>query len=197
MSQLHLVDVFWTFQGEGANAGRRALFVRMPFCNLQCPWCDTEFNSFTKWSTEDFENYCRKESARFAVITGGEPSLHKHTPKVIEILKKQGFTIAMESNGTSPPPDGVDYLTVSPKAYADEPFYICDKAMAKASEFKYVAEAGFPFEILNRHKPDGRGLYLSPEFNRMSESLKEIEDYIVLNPQWKVSLQTHKWMGIK
>lgn len=201
---LHINDIFWTFQGESYHAGRRALFVRMPFCNLACSWCDTTFNTFEKVSESDLVKCATQEPGKFAVITGGEPSLNKHVPRVIAILKSLGFYIAMESNGTHQPPEGVDWLTVSPKRFTDEkgmePFYIHPGAFLLANEFKYVVEEGFPFNILDRHgviAKTNQRLYLSPEFNRMAASLVEIEKYIQANPHWRVSLQTHKWMGIK
>ncbi len=200
---LHLVDLFWTIQGEGRYAGHRALFVRMPFCNLTCPWCDTSFDKFHKTSESDFIKLATSEPARLAVVTGGEPTLHKHTPRVIKILKSLGFFVCMESNGTAPPPAGVDFLTVSPKQYSNakfaDAFHIDDQARAQAGEFKYVVEAGFPFSILDRHNDPidkNARLSLSPEFNRMADSIKEIEAYIQKHPRWVVSLQTHKIMGV-
>lgn len=199
---IHINDVFWTFQGEGKNAGRRALFVRMPFCNIACPWCDTEFNSFREWSKEELTKVAISEPSRFAVITGGEPTFHKHTPDVISLLRFElGFEIAIESNGHFPIPAFVDFVTISPKAYTDKksnhPFYVCEDAWKKASEFKYVVESGFDFDLLKRHDTsDGRRYSLSPEFGDMKKSVDAITEFIKENPGWQLSLQTHKWLGI-
>lgn len=191
---LKINDVFWTFQGEGANWGRRALFVRMSFCNLSCKWCDTTFNSYKDWTEEEFVEFAKSESCRFAVITGGEPTINKHTPRIVELLNELHFEIAIETNGTFPIPKGIDFVTVSPKKDADYDIHL--DALTKADEFKYVIDEGFKWEVLKKHLDDGRKFSLSPEFGRFEESLKEIMDYIKENPMWRISLQTHKWMKI-
>jgi 7-carboxy-7-deazaguanine synthase len=198
---LHINDLFWTLQGEGTNAGRRALFVRLPFCNLTCTWCDTSFNSFKRWSMKAFLEFAQGEPGRFAVITGGEPMLNKHAPIVIAELKALGFEIAVESNGTVPPCDGVDFLTVSPKRFTaekgKEPYYVHPLAMAAAKEFKYVVDADFDWGILDRHDVrDGRRYSLSPEFGNFETSVNLIIQYLQRRPEWRLSLQTHKWIGV-
>lgn len=192
---IHLNDLFLTVQGEATHSGRRALFVRMPFCNLACSWCDTQFNSFKEWEEAAFEDVCKSIACRFAVVTGGEPSMHKHTPKVISLLKKHGFTVAMESNGMFHPPDGVDFLTVSPKR--DGEWKVDPEAFYRASEFKYVVDDSFDFSILDRHDTkDGRNYFLSPEFGNMKANVDKILRYTEDNPEWRLSLQTHKLIGV-
>lgn len=191
---LNINDVFWTVQGEGANSGRRALFVRMPFCNLACSWCDTTFDTFKKWSEEEFLKFAQAEPARFAVITGGEPTMNKHTPSVIALLKSVGFEVAIETNGTFAIPEDVDFVTVSPKRDAD--YEIHQNALERASEFKYVVDAGFDWKLLDRHRETKARLSLSPEFNDFENNVKEILNYIKENPSWRISLQTHKWIRV-
>lgn len=192
---LNINNVFWTFQGEGQQWGRRALFVRMPFCNLACSWCDTTFNSFVKWTEEDFKAFATQESARFAVVTGGEPMMHKHTQRVVDILKELGFYVACETNGTFAPVNGMDYITCSPKRDAD--YDIHKDMFDKVSEYKYVVDTGFDWKVLDKHDVnDGKFYSLSPEFGRFKESLQEIFEYIKANPKWRISLQTHKWMEV-
>ena len=202
--KLHLNDLYWTVQGEGYHSGRHALFVRFPFCSLKCSWCDTSFNTYREWELKDFENFSKSFPSRFAVLTGGEPSIHRHTPLVMERLLKLGFKdFAMESNGCHPIPEGVNFLTVSPKKDSqrlsqNEAFYIHPDAYKKAFEFKYVVDKDFDFKVLSRHDvTDGRKYFLSPEYGEMKENLKKIMTFIEKHPQWKISLQTHKWMGVK
>lgn len=192
-------DVFWTFQGEGTHAGRRALFIRLPFCNLSCSWCDTEFNSFYSISLDQLKEIALSEKARFAVITGGEPTMNKHFLAIHKMLIENDFSVAVESNGTFPAPEGDYWLTVSPKREqkAHEPYYIDPVTMQRASEFKYVVDKDFDFSVLERHKFQLTPKFLSPEFNQFSENLEKIYSYIKENPEWKISLQTHKWMGVK
>ena len=242
-TELQINDLFWTLQGEGHFSGRRALFVRLPYCNYDCPWCDTEYNSFKKWSEEDFTKFIKKERARFAVITGGEPLAHKQLPKILGILKAAGFTIACETNGSIPAPEAIDFVTTSPKAYTKnkfEAYYVAPENFQRTSEWKYVVDDDFDFSILDRHQTHNfieknieelsqtakteevsktplntqvtvgttplttiesdhnKKVYysLSPEFNNMEKNVERIINYIQKNPQWQLSLQTHKWINI-
>mgnify|MGYP003683277215 CR=1 FL=1 len=201
MSNFHINETFWTLQGEGRWAGHRALFVRLPFCNYDCPWCDTEYNTYEKWSPEDFRSFCQKESARFAVITGGEPLANKHLEPILNILKELGFYIACETNGSYPAPKGIDFVTVSPKKYTNSKFpeyFIHPELFDNTHEWKYVVDDHFDFQILEQHAPHKKDVVysLSPEFNQMELNTKRIIDFIKENPQWKLSLQTHKWINI-
>lgn len=199
---LQINDIFWTLQGEGRWSGRRALFIRLPYCNYECPWCDTTFDSFKPMEESEFEAFARQEPARFAVITGGEPLAHKDLPKILQILKKNNFYIACETNGSFPAPQDIDFVTISPKPYSknksQEKYYIHPETFRRASEFKYVVDDHFDFKILDRHQNDSDQIThsLSPEFTKMNENVKKIIAYIQQNPTWKLSLQTHKWINI-
>ena len=206
IKELHINDLFWTFQGEGKYAGRRALFVRMPYCNLACEWCDTTFNSFKKVTEQEFIDFASRSPARhrFAVVTGGEPTLHKHTSRIVDLLHGLGFYVAAESNGTNAPNANFDFLTISPKRQSVDkfkiPYYVDQTAFETASEFKYVVDRFFDFSILERHKIGNTLNYprlsLSPEFGEFKENMNKIYDYIKENPNWLISLQTHKFLGI-
>lgn len=204
--KLNINDLFWTFQGEGYYTGRRALFVRMPFCNLACSWCDTSFNTFKEITEAEFLAYANQapEADRFAVITGGEPALNKHTKRVLELLKKNYFEVAIESNGTAKSEiySLFDYVTISPKKFSEDkkmsPYYISPQALKYADEFKYVVDSVFDFSVLKRHSSlSFVRLSLSPEYNDFNNNLKKIMDYIEENPHWVINLQTHKIIGVK
>ena len=200
-TKLQINDLFWTLQGEGKFTGRRALFVRLPYCNYDCPWCDTEYHSYKEWEPEDFRKFANQESARFAVITGGEPMAHKHLSKILGILKQEGFYIACETNGSFPIPSEIDFVTTSPKAFTKgkhEAFFVDEQCSARTNEWKYVVDKDFDFSLLDRHKnsPENVEHSLSPEFGDMKTNVKRIMDYIKTNPQWRLSLQTHKWIDI-
>lgn len=205
MQKFQLNEIFWTFQGEGFNAGRRALFVRMPHCNLNCSWCDTEYDTKTEVEDKEMAVLALSEKARFAVLTGGEPMQNKESPEVLKHLHKMGFTVATETNGTFPAIEGIDWVTCSPKAEAK--YKVNRLLWPKVDEFKYVVDKDFDFAILDRHNLNDKNykigqklgvqLYLSPEFNDMKNNLSKIYSYIKDHPHWKISLQTHKWMDIK
>lgn len=208
MSDLNINSIFYTIQGEGKNAGSAALFVRMPFCNLACPWCDTSFNTFESWTIENFIAEAEKYvSCRLAVVTGGEPSMNKHTPAVIELLKKIGYwNIAMESNGQFKRPEGVTHFTVSPKRWHNRKtddltskFYFDHNNII--DEIKLVVDDDDVFEfaerLTNRSLRGMPQLYLSPEWNQREVMLPKIVEFVRKNPKWKISLQTHKILGVE
>lgn len=205
IQSVHLVEAFHTFQGEGFHAGRRALFLRMPFCNLECSWCDTKFDKFTPWTLDALMGLVKQEpSTNFAVVTGGEPALHKHTPGLVKWLKDLGFYVAVETNGTVAIPSAArfDFVTVSPKRFAKEkgldPYYVNPVTFQLASEFKYVVDLAFDFSVLERHRGDDmRRLSLSPEWDNRAALLPVIYDYIKENPQWRLSIQQHKVLGLR
>ena len=107
-------DIFYSLQGEGHNTGRAAVFVRFAGCNLRCSFCDTEFDTFSEMSDEEILAAISQYPARFVVLTGGEPTLQVDEA-FVELLHQHGYEVAMESNGTRPAPQNLDWLTVSPK----------------------------------------------------------------------------------
>ncbi len=194
-------DLFWTFQGEGRYSGHRALFIRLPYCNYDCPWCDTEFNSYKDWPLDDFLQFINLEEARFAVITGGEPLANKQLPSILKVLKEYNFYIACETNGSFPAPIEIDFVTTSPKKYTKgklPEYYVDPSTFERTCEWKYVVDETFNFEVLKRHYNYNKDVVysLSPEFSQMDQNLVRIMDFIQKNPQWKISLQTHKWINI-
>ncbi|MEM7646216.1 MAG: 7-carboxy-7-deazaguanine synthase QueE [Pseudomonadota bacterium] len=198
---LKLNDVFWTLQGEGHFSGRRALFVRLPFCNYDCPWCDTEYNSYKDWTEEVFVEFAKQEPARFAVITGGEPLVNKQLHRIVGLLKDLDFYIACETNGSAPAHEDIDFVTTSPKQYTKghfNPFFIHPEIVPRTSEWKYVVDSNFDFSVLDRHQPLSDQIYysLSPEFQNMQENTRKIITYIKEHPRWQLSLQSHKWIDI-
>lgn len=197
---LRLVEWFWTYQGEGANWGRRAFFVRLPFCNLKCSWCDTEFNKFVVVSEKDFLKDARAEKTKFAVLTGGEPTMNKQTPRIISLLKQFEFELAIETNGNFPIPANIDFVTCSPKR--DAGWLIHPDVIPKINELKYVVDDGFDFGMLAElEKQDWTRLVprltLSPEFNNFQINIAKITDFLKEHPRWRMSLQTHKWIGVR
>jgi 7-carboxy-7-deazaguanine synthase len=203
---IHLNDLFHTVQGEGFHVGRRALFVRMPYCNLACSWCDTQFNSHQEWSPADLVEFAQREPTRFAVITGGEPTMHKHTPRVIECLEALGFRIAIETNGHFPIPRRVSWVCCSPKRdqyKGSPPYHIDPMAYRYVDEFKYVVDDGFDFSVLDRHQSDNADRsrfwvhhWLSPEHTHWARNVVRILEYVTKNPMWRLNLQTHKLIGV-
>jgi 7-carboxy-7-deazaguanine synthase len=205
-------EIFYTLQGEGANAGRPAVFCRFAGCNLWtgreadrraavCRFCDTEFvgtdgpggGRFTTaaelagsvsaaWPAGD------PLATPLVVCTGGEPLLQLDPP-LLEALHAAGFTVAVETNGTVRPPPGLDWLCVSPKAEAE-------LVVEAGDELKLVyPQAGAPPERYATLR--FRHFFLQPMDGPDREAnTRAALEYCLAHPRWRLSLQTHKLLGI-
>jgi 7-carboxy-7-deazaguanine synthase (Cx14CxxC type) len=206
-------EIFYTLQGEGAHAGRPAVFCRFAGCNLWsgreqdrakaiCQFCDTEFRGTDgeqggKYANAEdladaidrtWPSAADRRAAPFVVCTGGEPLLQLDTP-LIDALHAHGFEIAVETNGTCPAPKGLDWVCVSPKANAplalragDELKLVYPQPEAPPERF-----AALDFRYFLLQPMDG------PERERNTTLAI---DYCKAHPRWRLSLQTHKWLGI-
>jgi 7-carboxy-7-deazaguanine synthase len=205
-------EIFYTLQGEGANTGRPAVFCRFAGCNLWsgresdreeavCRFCDTDFvgtdgRGGGKFATaEELAGAVATTwpiqgdaARRLVVCTGGEPLLQLDPP-LLEALHQAGFEVAVETNGTIAPPDGIDWLCVSPKAEADLVVQAGDEL-----KLVYPQEGGEPerFEGL-----DFAHFFLQPMDgpNRGTNTEAALR-YCLSHPRWRLSLQTHKLLGI-
>jgi 7-carboxy-7-deazaguanine synthase len=204
-------EIFLTLQGEGAHAGRAAVFCRFAGCNLwsgrekdresaTCQFCDTDFvgtdgtlggryPSADELADTIAAQWPEATANRYAVLTGGEPMLQLDAA-LVEALHARGFAIGVETNGTIAPPDGLDWICVSPKASADlvvrrghELKLVYPQAEAPPESF-----AGLDFERFSLQPMDG------PD---VAENTARAVDYCLRHPQWRLSLQTHKTIGIR
>jgi 7-carboxy-7-deazaguanine synthase (Cx14CxxC type) len=200
-------EIYYTLQGEGANTGRTAVFLRFSGCNLWtgreedrasaiCQFCDTDFVGGTKFASANAlaeevagQWFGNGTSKRFVVITGGEPLLQLDTP-LIEALHAVGFEIAIETNGTIDAPPGIDWICVSPKAGAA----IKQRA---GNELKLVyPQQGITPAELERLK--FKHFFLQPMDGPNIEQNTELAArYCLDHPRWRLSLQTHKLLGIR
>lgn len=205
-------EIFYTLQGEGANAGRPAVFCRFSGCNLWtgreadrvsaiCKFCDTDFvgvdgTSGGKYQNADtlaqmIENHwpTPEHTRRLVVLTGGEPMLQVDAA-LVTALHQRGFMIAVETNGTVAPVDGIDWLCVSPKSGST-------LAVSKGQELKlvYPQDGQSPEEFTHL---DFQHFLLQPMDgpNRAENTASAIE-FCKMNPRWSLSLQTHKITGIR
>jgi 7-carboxy-7-deazaguanine synthase len=205
-------EIYYTLQGEGAHTGRAAVFCRFSGCNLWtgreadredavCRFCDTDFVGTDGPGGGKFRTaheLARAVAAawpdgealqrRFVVCTGGEPLLQLD-PELLAALHAEGFEVAVETNGTCLPPPGIDWLTVSPKAGAA-------LAVDRGDELKLVypqAEA----EPERFERLDFRHFFLQPmDGPRREANTAAAVRYCLTHPRWRLSLQTHKLLGI-
>ena len=189
-------DIFYSLQGEGFWTGTPMVFLRLSGCNLKCPFCDTEHGAFREMTAEEILREMQAYGCGRACVTGGEPSLQLDK-ELVDALHDAGFRIHVETNGTRPLPEGVDWVTLSPKT--DVPGLKGDGTVVleKADEVKVVYAGGvdekwaaFPAEW-HFLQPCDVG---DPEKNRAI--LAETIDHVRRNPLWRLSLQTHKLMNI-
>jgi 7-carboxy-7-deazaguanine synthase (Cx14CxxC type) len=200
-------EIFYTLQGEGANTGRPAVFLRFAGCNLWtgreedrataiCQFCDTDFLSGTKFASaaelaEEVAGqwFGNGTSKRFVVITGGEPLLQLDRP-LIDRLHAKGFELAIETNGTIAAPAGLDWICVSPKAGAPI-------VQRSGDELKVVyPQKGMMLESFERLKFDH--FFVQPMDGPDVEQNTELATrYCLEHPKWRLSLQTHKLLGIR
>ncbi|MBB5053807.1 7-carboxy-7-deazaguanine synthase (Cx14CxxC type) [Afipia massiliensis] len=204
-------EIFLTLQGEGAHAGRTAVFCRFSGCNLWtgreqdragavCKFCDTDFVGMDgtlggRYANADdlasaiAEQWVGPQDHRYTVLTGGEPLL-QIDPALIDALHARGFTIAVETNGTIAAPPGLDWICVSPKAGSE-------LVIRKGHELKLVYPqeentpedfAGLEFERFSLQPMDGPDI---------AQSTQAAIAYCLRHPQWRLSVQTHKTLGIR
>lgn len=204
-------EIFYTLQGEGAHTGRAAVFCRFSGCNLWdgreesratavCNFCDTDFvgtdgdgggrfasaaelaNAIaSKWPRSDRAN-------RFVVCTGGEPLLQLDAV-LIDALHRQNFWIAIETNGTIAVPDGIDWVCVSPKSGAP-------LKVTHGNELKVVYPQATDPSVYESHNFEH--FFIQPkDGDRAEECLRAAIQYCSENPRWRLSLQTHKLIGLR
>ena len=204
-------EIFYTLEGEGANPGRPAVFCRFSGCNLWtgreadrataiCDFCDTDFVGVGadggKFATPDAlaeavaSRWPRHEGGRpFVVCTGGEPLLQLDGP-AIDALHARGFEVAVETNGTIGPPPGLDWICVSPKARAP-------LVLGRGNELKLV----FPQpnqDPASLESLEFEHFFLQPmDGPHLAEHTRAAMEYCLAHPRWKLSLQTHKLLGIR
>ncbi len=195
---LPLMEHFYTIQGEGANTGQAAYFLRLGGCDVGCVWCDVkeswDADSHPKVAVADMVKLIKATQSPNVVITGGEPLMHDLTYLTQE-LKNAGLKVWIETSGSSPFSGTFDWVCLSPKKFKAP----LPEVLAKADELKIVVFNKSDFAWAEQHEklvPTNCKLYLQPEWGKEKDMLPLIVDYVKAHPQWQISLQTHKYMAI-
>ncbi len=191
-------EVFYSLQGEGARTGTANIFVRLTGCDLACGFCDTEFESGKDTSVEMLLDILKEYPCKNIIWTGGEPALQL-TTDIVAYFKEQGYYQCIETNGNHKVPPNLDYITVSPKVaehVLKKNFYPA-KGQPLVDELRYARHKG----QLSVPKPGikAKHYFISPIFDGSEVDIENLNHCVKLikeNPEWKLSLQTHKLLKI-
>jgi|TARA_B110000285_G_C15002157_1_gene551969 7-carboxy-7-deazaguanine synthase len=197
-TELPIMEQFYTIQGEGLHQGRAAYFVRLGGCDVGCVWCDVQ----ESWDAslhpvlrvDDIVAEAKKYPARLAVITGGEPLMYDLT-YLTNTLQEAGFQLHVETSGAHPLSGKWDWITFSPKKFK----FPVEGFSMSADELKVVVFNRHDFkwaELYAEQVSEKCQLYLQPEWGKEAEILPMIIEYVKKNPEWRISVQTHKYMNI-
>lgn len=198
MKQYNINEIFYSLQGEGHYTGKPAVFIRFSGCNLACPFCDTDFRAHKLVSLDmlvaDALNI--SQGCRFVVLTGGEPTLQVDRD-LVEAFHAAGFYLAIETNGTHRIPQGIDWVTCSPKIiYIPTAHYFIDRY----DEIKIVYDGVIK---IDRYADMGRDVekWIQPcdtgNPERNTEIIAECVEWCKAHPDWRLSLQTQKILKVR
>jgi len=198
MTSYPIVEIFHSVQGEGYHSGVSSIFVRFGRCNLKCEWCDTEFNTFENMDLDSIIKVITDFECKKIIFTGGEPALQNLEP-LIQELRPKGYNFSIETNGTIELPKGlIDWVCVSPK---DQIYPEVSIKQRFGNELKCVY-VGQDLSIYDKLKQGFEHLYLQPCYDESKDvvwngkSFRQTMEVVKNNPEWHLSLQTHKWMGV-
>ncbi len=193
-----IVETFHSLQGEGKWTGMSAFFIRLAGCDVYCPWCDQKESwtskTYPQQSVKMLAEASKRVNPALVVITGGEPLMHDLFPLTKE-LRELELRVHLETSGTYPFSGQFDWVTFSPK-----PFKLADKSIySQVNELKVVIadqeDLNWAEEQAKKVHPEAIK-YLQPEWNS-PQSQQLILDYILSHPQWRMSLQIHKFLGVR
>lgn len=195
---LPVVEEFYTIQGEGFHAGRAAYFIRLAGCDVACPWCDTRqswpMNAGTPTTIGNLIQHVIAQKAKIVVVTGGEPCLHALEP-LTQAIHEAGARTHLETSGVHEISGQWDWIALSPKTHRPP----LQQNLALAHELKVVIGNEHDLlwaEQMAAHTNPECHLQLQPEWDERNRAIPLAVDYVKRNPQWRISLQTHKFMQI-
>lgn len=193
-----VMEMFHTIQGEGFHAGKSAFFIRLGGCDVGCHWCDVKeswpIDTHPRLSIKTIISEARKSNTEIAVVTGGEPTMH-NLEDLTHALKSIGLQTHIETSGTNTLSGEWDWVTFSPKKFKPP----SNSIASLASELKVIIynQSDLQFAQTHSRAVDEKCLlYLQPEWDRKEIAMPIIVDFIRLNPEWRISLQTHKYLQI-
>jgi organic radical activating enzyme len=193
---LKVNEIFYSLQGEGVRQGEASIFIRLSGCNLKCSFCDTDHAAGEAMSIDRIWAGIRPFPCRWIVWTGGEPTLQL-TDDVLTFFKARGYRQAIESNGYRPLSPLLDYTVVSPKGLDTSYARSINRAV---DELRLPVAEGAKIPAIET-LPVATNYCLSPIFTDEEPStranIRYCVDYVRRHPDWRLSVQLHKWIGIE
>lgn len=195
---LPLMEEFYTIQGEGYHTGKAAYFIRLGGCDVGCHWCDVkeswdaELHPLT--AADTIIEHAKQHPSKAVVVTGGEPLLY-NLDYLTHGLQAAGIQTFMETSGAYPLSGYWDWICLSPKKFKSP----LPDVIAAAGELKVIVFNKSDFSWAEQHAAlvsPACKLYLQPEWSKAQEMTPLIVDYVMQNPKWEISLQTHKYLNI-
>ncbi|MDJ0899549.1 MAG: 7-carboxy-7-deazaguanine synthase QueE [Xenococcus sp. MO_188.B8] len=193
-----VVETFHSVQGEGYWTGVNAFFIRLGGCDVHCPWCDTKESWNAKrhpqYYVADLAKLAHQVSTAIVIITGGEPLMHDLS-SLTTAIKELGMAVHLETSGAYPYSGNFDWVTFSPKQFKSPHPSIYEHV----NEIKVVITGEYDLKWAEQQAalvPPETLKYLQPEWNT-PKSKELIFKYVLANPQWRISLQTHKFLQIR
>lgn len=198
-TEIPVMEQFYTIQGEGAHQGKAAYFIRLAGCDVGCHWCDVK----ESWDVSKTQIVKIDELLAplhtfpkgICVITGGEPAMYNLGP-LTDAIHQLGWQTHIETSGAYPLSGNIDWVCVSPKKFK-APIESCLK---QANELKTIIYNSSDFkwgESFREYLSEDCKLFLQPEWSKEKLVLPLIIDYVKENPEWQISIQTHKYLGVE
>ncbi len=198
ITELPIMETFYTVQGEGFYAGRPAFFIRVAGCDVGCVWCDVkdswDANEHEVLQVSNLVNQVQESGTNFVVITGGEPAMYDLNYLTQE-LHKLNVEIAVETSGAYELKGEYDWICLSPKKFKKP----ISSVIERANELKIIvfnkSDVKWAEEHAAQVSKDCK-LYMQAEWEKKEEMYPLVLDYITRHPQWRISVQTHKYLGV-
>ena len=197
MATYPIVEIFHSVQGEAFHSGVPHVFIRFGNCNLRCEWCDTNFLEYEEMELDDIIDEVLKYNCKRVIFTGGEPCL-QDLKTIGSELKKYGINLSVETNGTIEVPELIDWICVSPK----DQVYPNSNIIQRTGDELKVVYCGQNLSMYDDLKQGFTHHFIQPCYIE-AESIEQnganfavVENLVKENPGWRLSLQTHKWMGV-
>ena len=198
MSEIYpIVEIFHSVQGEGYHAGIPHVFVRFGNCNLRCEWCDTDFLTYDERTLDSIVEEVLSFNCDRVIFTGGEPAM-QDLATIVSILKEHGINLSIETNGTIPVDPVIDWICVSPK----DQLYPNSKIKQRTGDELKVVYCGQGLELYDDLKQGFTHHFIQPCYidsdtvEENGKAFQVVEKLVKDTPGWRLSLQTHKWMGV-